>query len=73
MTRPCPRSPREHHWYGPQTVPFGASNHQQPTHPPTDAAALADLVLQDQDGNDVRLGDLWAQKPVVLAWLRHYG
>jgi Mlc titration factor MtfA (ptsG expression regulator) len=28
---------------------------------------------QDQDGNDVRLGDLWAQKPVVLAWLRHYG
>jgi len=31
------------------------------------------LVLPDHDRNDVRLGDLWAQKPVVLAWLRHYG
>ena len=51
-------------------MPFEASNHQQATHPPTN---LADLVLQDQDGNDVRLGDLWGQKPVVLAWLRHYG
>jgi hypothetical protein len=54
-------------------VPFGASRQQQTTHPPTDAAALADLVLSDQDSNDVRLGDLWVQKPVVLAWLRHYG
>ena len=54
-------------------MPFGASNHHQATHPPTDAAALADLVLHDQDGNDVRLGDLWSQNPVVLAWLRHYG
>jgi prostamide/prostaglandin F2alpha synthase len=34
---------------------------------------LADLVLKDADGTDVRLGDLWAQRPVVLAWLRHYG
>jgi hypothetical protein len=54
-------------------VPFGASHHRQETHPPTDAAALADLVLQDQDGSRVRLGDLWRQRPVVLAWLRHYG
>jgi hypothetical protein len=54
-------------------VPFGASDRRQDTDPPTNAAALADLVLQDQDGNDVRLGDLWAQKPVVLVWLRHYG
>ena len=34
---------------------------------------LADIVLPDQDGNDVRLGDLWADGPVVLVWLRHYG
>ncbi|MFL5849367.1 MAG: hypothetical protein ACJ77L_15165 [Solirubrobacteraceae bacterium] len=54
-------------------MPFGASNHHQATHPPADTAALVDLVFQDQDGNDVRLGDLWSQKPVVLAWLRHYG
>lgn len=37
------------------------------------ADALADIVLPDQDGNDVRLGDLWRQSPVALVWLRHYG
>jgi hypothetical protein len=54
-------------------MPLGASKQRQEAHPPKDAGALADLVLQDQDGNDVRLGDLWDGKPVVLAWLRHYG
>ncbi len=34
---------------------------------------LADIVLPDQDGNDVRLGDLWAERLVALVWLRHYG
>jgi hypothetical protein len=38
-----------------------------------DAATLADIVLPDQDGNDVRLGDLWRERPVALVWLRHYG
>ena len=37
------------------------------------AADLADVVLPDQDGTDVRLGDLWAERPVALVWLRHYG
>jgi hypothetical protein len=37
------------------------------------AQALADIVLPDHDGNDVRLGDLWRTQPVVLVWLRHYG
>jgi hypothetical protein len=37
------------------------------------ASDLADIVLPDQDGNDVRLGDLWEDRPVVLVWLRHYG
>jgi hypothetical protein len=37
------------------------------------ADALADVVLPDQDGNDVRLGDLWRDRPAVLVWLRHYG
>lgn len=37
------------------------------------AEALADLILPDQDGNHVRLGDLWADGPVALVWLRHYG
>jgi len=34
---------------------------------------LADISLPDQDGEEVRLGDLWADRPVVLVWLRHYG
>jgi hypothetical protein len=37
------------------------------------ADALADLVLPDQDGNEVRLGDLWKDAAVALVWLRHYG
>jgi hypothetical protein len=35
--------------------------------------SLADIVLPDQDGTDVRLGDLWQEQPVALVWLRHYG
>ena len=40
---------------------------------PRTAAELAQIVLPDHDGNDVRLGDLWADGPAVLVWLRHYG
>jgi hypothetical protein len=34
---------------------------------------LADIVLPDHEGNEVRLGDLWRERPVALVWLRHYG
>ena len=34
---------------------------------------LADITLPDHDGEPVRLADLWADRPVVLVWLRHYG
>ena len=37
------------------------------------AAALAGLVLRDHADRPVRLGDLWAERPVALVWLRHYG
>jgi hypothetical protein len=37
------------------------------------AALLDDIILVDSDGDDVRLGDLWRDGPVVLVWLRHYG
>jgi hypothetical protein len=37
------------------------------------AAPLDDIVLPDTSGNEVRLGDLWADRPVVFVWLRHYG
>jgi hypothetical protein len=52
---------------------LGSSKKRQDTHPPGNANALADMVLQDAEGNDTRLGDLWADRPVVLVWLRHYG
>jgi hypothetical protein len=38
-----------------------------------DATALAAVTVKDADGHDVRLGDLWREKPAVLVFLRHYG
>jgi hypothetical protein len=38
-----------------------------------DMNALKDVVLPDADEKEVRLGDLWAERPAVLVWLRHYG
>jgi hypothetical protein len=40
---------------------------------PERADDLEDVVLQDSDGEDVGLGDLWAERPAVLVFLRHYG
>jgi hypothetical protein len=51
----------------------GAASSRQTTTPPVRADALADIVLPDQDGNEVRLGDLWRDGPAALVWLRHYG
>ena len=52
---------------------LGASSSRRQTNPPRTADALADIVLPDQDGEPVRLGDLWRDGPVALVWLRHYG
>ena len=49
------------------------SRTKQRTNPPDRADALADIVLPDHEGNEVRLGDLWQDRPAVLVWLRHYG
>jgi hypothetical protein len=38
-----------------------------------DIEAFADLVLRDPDGHEHRLGHLWAERPVVLVFLRHFG
>jgi hypothetical protein len=38
-----------------------------------DQSGLADVVLQDASGHDVRLGSLWEERPAVLVFLRHYG
>jgi hypothetical protein len=34
---------------------------------------LAEIVLPDAEGREVRLGSLWAERPAVLVFLRHYG
>jgi hypothetical protein len=52
---------------------LGAASDRQRAAPPATAAPLADLVLPDQDGNEVRLGDLWSERPAAMVWLRHYG
>lgn len=40
---------------------------------PFDVAALADEVLIDSEGGQVRLGDLWADRTEVILFLRHFG
>jgi hypothetical protein len=52
---------------------LGTAKTRQHARPPARADGLADVVLPDHDGNDVRLGDLWRDRPVTLVWLRHYG
>ncbi|HEY1592494.1 MAG TPA: hypothetical protein VGF81_11920 [Solirubrobacteraceae bacterium] len=52
---------------------LGAASEQQNSDPPDRADVLAEIVLPDQEGNEVRLGDLWAVRPAALIWLRHYG
>jgi hypothetical protein len=52
---------------------LGAATRRQKTDPPKRADDLADLVVQDDEGAEVRLGDLWKTRPVALVWLRHYG
>jgi len=32
-----------------------------------------DVTVPDQTGRPVRLGDCWAEKPLVLLFLRHFG
>jgi hypothetical protein len=40
---------------------------------PARADELADVVLEDSNGDEVRLGTLWDERPAVLVFLRHYG
>ena len=37
------------------------------------APALAALTLPDDEGRPTRLGSLWASRPVMLAFVRHWG
>jgi len=38
-----------------------------------DVGRLADLELPDSTGAPRRLGDFWAERPVILVFLRHFG
>jgi hypothetical protein len=38
-----------------------------------DLPQLADLELPDATGQPRRLGDFWAERPVILVFLRHFG
>lgn len=38
-----------------------------------DLQTLSSLTLLDADERPVRLGDLWADRPVVMVWIRHFG
>jgi hypothetical protein len=52
---------------------LGTAKQRQRPSPPARADELADIVLVDHAGADVRLGDLWRRGPAALVWLRHYG
>jgi hypothetical protein len=38
-----------------------------------DASRLADVELADSTGTMRRLGDFWAERPVIAVFLRHFG
>jgi hypothetical protein len=38
-----------------------------------DAARLAEVQLDDATGSRRRLGDFWAERPVTVVFLRHFG
>jgi hypothetical protein len=52
---------------------LGSSRNRGRTDPPDRAEALAGITLPDHEDRPVRLGDLWADRPAALVWLRHYG
>jgi hypothetical protein len=37
------------------------------------ASELAGMGVLDPDGREVRLGDLWRDRPIVLVFIRHFG
>jgi hypothetical protein len=38
-----------------------------------DLGTLSDLELTDAAGTSCRLGDFWAERPVIVVFLRHFG
>ena len=46
---------------------------RQTARPPDDARELGDVVVRDLEDREVRLRELWRDRPAVLVFLRHYG
>ncbi|MEM6795558.1 MAG: hypothetical protein AAF725_16385 [Acidobacteriota bacterium] len=40
---------------------------------PSLARDLAELTALDTDGQTVRLGDYWSDRPAILVFIRHFG
>ncbi len=40
---------------------------------PASAAELGAVTVQDLDGRARRLGEAWAERTAVLAFIRHFG
>jgi hypothetical protein len=38
-----------------------------------DLATLSGVELTDSEGTPRRLGDFWAERPVIVVFLRHFG
>jgi peroxiredoxin len=54
-------------------VPSGEAGKSGATVVGMQVDALADVTLKDATGTPRRLGDYWAEKPVVVVFLRHFG
>jgi len=39
----------------------------------TISAKLANIVLAEAGGGEVRIGSLWEKSPAMIVFLRHYG
>jgi hypothetical protein len=54
-------------------APGGASRAAQNLYARLTVTPLDDLTLTDDEGRDVALRELWAERPAALVFLRHYG
>ena len=52
---------------------LGTERKRQETRPPQDASELAGVTVKDLEGGDVRMGELWSERPAALVFIRHYG
>ena len=52
---------------------LGTASKRQAVRAPADARELGDVVVRDLEDREVRLRELWRDRPAVLVFLRHYG